>query len=170
MTYTPRDIAVFLTASDFTHREERAVLHSIWKNDNAFISLTLRKNVIQFRREVYAELSKIDITPADIDELNLLMRDTEVSFYTEKESAAQDVIESYFKIIKLELLYIPDLKCRKIKLRRLLKRFNYKRRSVKLVANIRRTLNTLELKTYLRGYVPCDITDVSINDMIMFRL
>ena len=168
--YTPYDIAIFFTASDFEQRKERSILHNIWKNDNALVPDIYRTDEVLFRRRVYAELSKFDGTPNDLDELNLLMRDMGESFYIKSESMEQDIIESYFKIIKLELKYIPNLNHRKVKLRRLLKRFNYKRRSVKLVTNIKQTLSTLELKTYLKDYVLCDIADISIDDMIMIRL
>jgi len=168
--YTPHDIAVFFLISNFTQRDERMVLNAIWKNENALLSDAYRKDETRFRRVVYAELSKFDSTPEELDELKLLMRDIEVSPLFENEQMMQDIIASYFKIIKLELKYTREVKYRKTKLRTLLRRFHYKRRSVKLAKEIKQILRTLKLKTYLRDYVPCDIAKVSVDDVIIFRL
>ena len=168
--YTPHDIAVFLMVSNFAQGRERIVLHDIWKNKNTFIPAEFRENETLFRRCVYDELFKIDGTIDDIDELNLLLQDVGVSFCIKNNMTKQDIIESYFKIIKLELYYITERNHQKIKFRRLLNRFNYKRRSAKLMKTIKNTLNALELKTYLRGRVPCDVAKISIDDVIIIRL
>lgn len=168
--YTPYDIAVFLLIANFTKSYERAVLHDIWENNKDSIPAKFRKSEVLFRRCVSFELSKFDGALDDIDELNLLMRDTEQSFYIDGTINEQGIIESYFKIIKLELTYVAGRDYRKIKLRRLLKQFGYKRRSAQLVAGIQRTLNALALKTYLRDYIPCDIAEIDIDEMVMIRL
>jgi len=76
---------------------------------------------------------------------------------------------AYFKLIKLQLLY-SGISYRKIKLKNLLRDFGYKRRTPELVTNINNVLYTLGLRTYLKGYEPCSIADVSIHDMIIIRL
>jgi hypothetical protein len=168
--YTPYDIAVFFVVSDFTQSNERAVIRDIWENDKASIPTKYRKDEILFRRRIYFELSKFDGSLDDLDELNILMRDTDHALCIDGTINEQCVIESYFKIIKLELTHIPNKDYCKIKLRRLLKAFGYKRRSAQLVGSIRRTLGALKLKTHLRGYVPCDIAEIGIDDMVMIRL
>jgi len=67
-------------------------------------------------------------------------------------------------------MYVPNKDYSKIKLRRLLNVFGYKRRSAQLVDGIHRTLGALKLKTYLRGYTPCDVADIGIDRMVMIRL
>lgn len=168
--YTPHDIAVFFVASDFTISYERNVLRAIWVNEKDSIPAKYREDEMYFRRVVFFELSKLTGFLDDVDELNLLMRDTDHAFCVDGTINEQGIIESYFKIIKLKLTYAPNKEYCKIKLRRLLKVFGYKRRSVHLVKGIQRTLNALKLKTYLRGYLPCDIADIGIDDMIMIRL
>lgn len=123
----------------------------------------------QIRTE-WDEQEQYDGSLDDLDELNLLMRDTEHSLCIDGTINKQGIIESYFKIIKLEFMYVPKKDYSKIKLRRLLKMFGYKRRSAQLVDSIKRTLGALKLKTYLRGYVPCDIAEIGIDDMVMIRL
>ena len=168
--FTPYDIAVFFLASDFTQSYERTVLRCIWENNKGALPAKYRKDEALFRRHIFFELSIFDGSLDDLDELNLLMRDTDNAFHIDGTINEQGVIESYFKIIKLELMYVPDKDYSKIKLRRLLKVFGYKRRSAQLADSIRRTLGALKLKTYLHGYVPCDIAEIGIDDMVMIRL
>ena len=166
--YTPYDIAVFFFAADFTKSIERAVLHDIWKNGN--LPDKYRKDESLFRRHVYHDLSKFDGSLDDVDELNLLTRDTEHAFCIDGAVNEQGIVESYFKVIKLELTYLKGKDFRKIKLRSLLKQFGYKKRSAQLVAGIQHILDALELKTYLKGYVSCDIAEIDIDDTLMIRL
>lgn len=52
----------------------------------------------------------------------------------------------------------------------LLRDFGYKKRTASLMCHINRTINMLGLKTYLRYYEECDISDAGLDDMIMIRL
>lgn len=168
--FTPQDIAVFALASDFTQSDERDVIRDIWENDKPSIPAKYRQDYPLFRRHINLELSKYDGALSDVDELNILMCDTEHAFYVDGSINEQGIIESYFKIIKLGLTYVEGKDYRKIKLRRLLRQFGYKRRSAQLVEYIQRTLVALGLKTYLKGYAPCNIAEIGIDDMVMIRL
>ncbi|MCL2120893.1 MAG: hypothetical protein FWH28_01410 [Clostridiales bacterium] len=168
--YTPYDIAVYFIVSDFNQSYERVVLNSIWENEANLLQAKYRTDKILFKRDVYYELSKFDGSLDGIDELNLLMSDTDHALSLDGTINEQGIIESYFKIMKLELTYVPNREYRKIKLRTLLKCFGYKRRSPQLVENIQRSLETLRLETYLKGYVPCNIAEIDIDDIVMIRL
>jgi len=168
--YTPQDIAVFALVSDFTQSDERYIIRDIWENDKRSISAKYRQDFNLFQRHIQLELSKIDGALSDIDELNILMRDTEHTFCIDGSINEYGIIESCFKIIKLELTYVEGKDYRKIKLRRLLKKFGYKRRSSQLIEHIQRTLTALGLKTFLKGHVPCNIEEINIDDMVMIRL
>ena len=69
----------------------------------------------------------------------------------------------------MQLTY-SGISYRKIKLRNLLRDFNYKRRTAALMNRMNLALNALGLETYLRGYEKCDIRDAGLDDMIMIRL
>lgn len=168
--YTPQDIAVFLLAANLTQSEERELVRDIWENDSQSIPAKYRNDFVLFRRHIYLEISKHDGALSDIGELNILMQDTKHAFCIDGSINEQGIIENYFKTIKLGLTYIEGKDYHKIKLRRLLKRFGYNHRSIQLVAHIKKTLTALGLKTYLRGYIPCNIAKVNIDDMVMIRL
>ena len=168
MEYSPYDVAVFLLACDLTHADELVTIHSIWAGNS--IPIQYRQDEILFKRHIYWELSKFDGLMSDIEALNILLKDTEHALDMNGTVNEQGIIERYFKVIKLELTYAEGREFCKIKLRRLLKKFGYKRRSAQLVATIKSTLQTLELKTYVKGYVLCDIAEIGIDEMIMIRL
>lgn len=168
--YTPYDVAVFCLYADFTSSDERVIVSDIWENSKGAIPAKYRDNLSLYKREISLERFKLEDMQGDLDQLNLLMSDTEHAYCVDGTLDEQGIIESYFKIIKLSLTHIEGCDYRKIKLRRMLRQFGYKRRSPQLVASIKRTLSALELKTYLRVYVPCDVSDIDVDDMIMIRL
>lgn len=167
--FTPTDLTVYFLISDFTVSEEKGILESLWEQQNSAILPEHRTNKKLFRRSVYKDLSKYDCTPDELDELNLLMQDMDYC-YIDGSVNEQGVIESFFKIIKLQLTYTPDKEYRKIKLRTLIGRFGYKRRSPKLIVYIDEALKSLGLVTYLKGYSPCNIEEIKLDDTVIIRL
>jgi len=167
-TYTPNDIAVFLRIANFPLSDEQMVLHNLW-TEQKHISKEYRLDEAAFRRKVRLEMTAYDLRD-DMDELDLIMRDVDPDYIQSNPTFAQDYVLQYFKIIRLELLYIEGRDYCKIKLRRLLKSFGYKRRSQALVENINHALTLLSLTPYLKGYVPCEIASIDIDNMIMIRI
>lgn len=168
--YTPQNIAVFFLKGDFTLSDERAVIIEIWEEDKAFLPAKYRKDFLLFEQHIYIQLSKLDSDLSDLNELNILMHDTSSPTFLDGSIDEEWYIENYFKIIRLFLTHVQDVSYRKIKLRTLLRDFGYKRRSAQLIECIRRTLVKLELKTYLRDYIPCNISEIDIDDMVMIRI
>jgi len=167
-TYTPNDIAVFLRIANFPLSDEQLVLHDLWV-EQEHIPEEYRLDEAAFRRKVRLEIAAYDLRDG-MDELDLIMRDVAPDYIQLNPTHAQNFILQYFKIIRLELLYIEGRAYCKIKLRRLLKSFGYKRRSLALIQSINHAMTLLSLTPYLKGYVPCDIASIAIDDMIMIRL
>ena len=106
----------------------------------------------------------------DLDELDLIMRDIDPGYVLSNPNYERDVMLQFFKVVRLELLYMENRDYYKIKLRRLLKRFGYKRRSQALIHKIKYAMTLLSLTPYLRGNVPCDLALIGLDDMVMIRL
>ena len=168
--YTPDDIAVFLLKANFPLRYEQTVLHNLW-TEQTHIATKYRRDESTFRRDVRQAAASYALDgDSGLDELDLIMRDVDPNYTLLSPYDEHDVILRFFKVIRLELLYIEGRDYYKIKLRRLLKQFKYKRRSQTLVQNINHAMTLLSLSPYLRGHVPCDISSIDIDDMIMIRL
>lgn len=105
-----------------------------------------------------------------VDEINLILVEMGSKYRVSESEFEQDVIESYFKVIKLRLTYTPGKADCRIKLRTLIGSFGYKRRTAALVDRINRTVNLLGLETFLFARVECDISEVTLDRFIIFRL
>ena len=167
-TYSVNDIAVFLRNANPPLSVEQMVLHKLWA-EQKHIPKKYRLDEAAFKRQVRLEIAAYDSYDG-MDELDLIMRDVAPDYIQLNPTYAQDIILQYFKVIRLGLLYIEGRSYSKIKLRRLLKSFGYKRRSQVLVQSIKHALTLLSLTPYLKGHVPCDIASIDIDDMIMIRL
>ncbi len=168
--YTPFDIALYFSSANLTISEEQSVLMSIWNQRETLLASEYRKEKKFFINSLKHELHKLEGTLDCTDELNLILRELGSIFSLDASNYEQDVIESYFKTIKLRLTYTPDVTFYKIKLRNLIKIFGYKRRTASLVDYINKTIIALNLKMYLRDKKPCDVGSVSLDEIIIIRL
>ena len=166
--FTPDDIAIFLLKTDFTLSDEQMVLYSLWEEKR---QMTPKDNHDKFAfiREIRREMTSYKYKE-DMHELDLIMREIDPDYVLLSPKEEYDYIFKFFKVIRLELLYIMGKEYYKIKLRNLLKRFGYKRRSQSLINHITQSLTILSLTTYLRGHIPCDVKTIALDDMVMIRL
>lgn len=164
--FTPHDLAMFIRIEDLTHSRQAEILTDIFNGHNAEIVYPFRENYTLFRRTVNDFLIKYDTDYDDLDEAQMIM--DEVNGSSTEITSAPDYFGAYFKLIKLRLMYTADY-C-KIKMSTLLSNFGYQRRSAQLVTRIKRAMSKLEIIPQTRGYEECDIGNVDIHAMIMFRL
>ena len=167
--YTPFDVAVYICISNLTITQEYSVIDSLWERRDTEIWHPFRKDKKTFVNSMHHELHIMEGYLGNADELNLIFQEMGSKFNVGESNFEQGVIESYFKTIKLKLIYTPNTDYCKIKLRNLIGRFGYKRRTKSLVEYIERTTNALGLKVYLRGWEYCDIGTVALDDMIIIR-
>jgi len=164
--FTPHDLAIFIRFANFTVSRENEVLKDLFNNHNADILFPYREDFLLFRKSVSNLLIKYEMDFDDLDEAQMIMRD--VNGASTEQTSEPDYYCWYFKLIKLRLLYTQD--SIKMKMSTLLSDFGYKRRSKDLVATIKTAIKKLNLVPYTRGYELCDIGDVDIHTMIIFRL
>ncbi len=79
-------------------------------------------------------------------------------------------IDLFFMFMRLRILYVDTQDYERLKLRTLLRRYGYKRRSSTIVDHINTCLIFYHIQPYLRGYEQCEIEKVDIDDMITFRV
>ena len=75
----------------------------------------------------------------------------------------------FFKSCRIKILYCSRNYV-KIKLRTLLERYGYKRRSSLIIQYIKHCLTFYNLQVAVRGGDICDIETVEIDEMLMFRV
>jgi hypothetical protein len=168
--YTAEDIALFLLMADMRLSEQQRVFQSIWMWDKDSIPIEYRADFWAFKRRVEFELDKLNGLVGNVNELQVILKDfSDIKLDLPADKYEQNVIAHYFKFIRLDLCYGNKL-YRKIKLKRLLDAFGYRRRSQALVEHIESTLNRLDLKLYVKNNERCRIADVTIHKMLVIRL
>lgn len=89
-----------------------------------------------------------------------------------KESFLSDFsdLDLYFKEVRFRLRFFAAFGYVRIKLRTLLKQYGYRRRSAKLLEHLEQCMAFYQLQPYLRGGVPCKLSEISVDEMVVFRL
>lgn len=164
--FTPYDIANYLLIANLSHSSENDVIDDFFDNHNHEIISKFRSNDESFRNKVHDIIIQNTVPDNDYDEYQLIKGELGLD---NTECVTRDPYGNYFKLIKLQLLY-SNIDYRKIKLTSLLNAFNHKRRSATIIDGMKKALNALGLKTYLKDYESCDIADINVNQMIMIRM
>ena len=91
-------------------------------------------------------------------------------FDIEEKMSEYPEIDLFFMIMRLRLLYVSGQGYTRMKLRTLLKHYGYKRRSAAITKHVQDCLSFYRIKSYLRGGQECDVKEISLDDMITFRI
>jgi hypothetical protein len=168
--YTSYDIAVFFKWADFTRSDEILVKNLIWTDEN--IETKYRVNMRLFIRDIERCLEQMDNLNYfnEAESINSVLSDIGSKFTIQNVIDEEATIDSLFRIIKLKLSYCKGVSYVRIKVRTLLREFNYKRRHPIFVERLKKSMKALGLVTYLKGFELCDISQVNIDNMIIIRL
>lgn len=170
--YTPIDLAAILSSMELGGREESHLLDLIWEYERAFLDPQYRHDQRQLILKTFYWSHYFYNKPMIDAEFPVVQKDLWLSQGTLSE---EDYISDYlgldlfFKSIRIRILYHEQRKYVRIKLRSLLRQYGYQRRSSQLVQYINRCLLFYHLKPYLRGEEECEINNISLDDMIIFR-
>lgn len=166
----PFEVAVFLKTENFPIKEEYRIIDIIWESRENFLSDEYCKDKKTFKKCVSHELNKLDGMLKDIAEINMILIEIGSKHRIDSSTYELDVVASYFKVIKLRLVFAPGREYCRVKLRTIISSFGYKRRSLELVSTMNQVIESLSLKTYLRGREPCEIGGVLLDKVISIRL
>ncbi len=171
--YSPLDMAFILYEMDLGERETAEFILDVWNHEKSFLLEKYRSNKLKFVLDTYywsnyladkeiidGEFSKIQ---KDAKELGIPLSET---IYTSDFSN----IDTYFKTVRLKILYGKGNKFIRIKRRSLLKLYGYKRISPVLLDYFKMCLEFYQIESYVRGGVKKSIKDIQNNEMITFRV
>lgn len=167
---TAFDVAVYIKTANLPIKQEYAILDSMWERREELIAEKYKTEKKQFINLIRNEINKLDGSLDCVDEINYILREMGSKYLLCDQEFEQDVITSYFKVIKLQLILTPGKNYCRIKLRTIIRSFGYKRRTASLVEYMNRTINALGLMIYVRGRVHCSISDISLDQVIIVRL
>ena len=170
--YSAIDIAFILQDLKLGCREESKVLDSIWENEKSLLSEQYRDNKRKFLLDIYQWSHYILDKDAIDEELVAIQRDLKHSDRTlqlDQLSGYFSDFDIFFKSCCIKILY-GEINYVSIKLRVLLERYGYKRRSSLIVQYIKHCLLFYKLKVNLFGGYTCDIETVDLDEILMFRV
>lgn len=173
LPYTALDLAVLLSLRDLGVREEAALLEQIWGEEQAFLAPDLVKSRRTFLLDVAYWSLYLREKPCIDREFPMIQRDAaDCGTHLSEAEFLSDFsdLDLYFKEMRFRLRFFSDCGYVRIKLRTLLKRYGYRRRSTKLLEHLEQCMTFYRLKPYLRGAVPCKLSEISIDEMVVFRL
>lgn len=164
--FTPYDLARFIYFGDLSVKRSNEILKKLFDGHNAEILSPYRDDFLLFHKRVTDLVNEFSVEYDELNEAQSIMR--EINGASTEQTSEPDVYCAYFKLVKLRLLYTNEYI--KLKMSTLLSDFGYKRRSQQLINTIKAAIKKLHLVPYTRGYELCDIGDIDIHTMIIFRL
>lgn len=171
--YAALDVAALLSFRDLGIRAEAALLEKIWAEEQTFLAPDLAKSRRTFLLDVAYWSLYLREKPCIDREFPIIQRDAaDCGAHLSEESFLSDFsdLDLYFKEVRFRLRFFSDCGYVRIKLRTLLKQYGYRRRSAKLLEHLEQCMVFYQLQPYLRGGIPCKLSEISIDEMVVFRL
>lgn len=166
--YTPLDFYNYIILMDLTISEQQAILVDFWNNHNAELSMPYRTDLFLLKKEVnHIKLSNNTI-PGEFDDVAVIMNELNINCKVAPQKR-EYLFADYFKVLKLQLLY-SDISYKKVKLKTVLSKLGYKKRTPQVKKDITNALKALEIMPYRSCYKSCKITSVPLETFIIFRL
>ena len=173
LPYTALDLAALLSLRDLGVREEAALLERVWAEEQGFLEPDLIKSKRTFVLDVAYWSLYLREKPCIDWEFPMIQRDAAgCGAHLSAESFLHDFsdLDLYFKEVRFRLRFFSDCGYVRIKLRTLLKQYGYRRRSPKLLDHLEQCMTFYRLQPNLRGGIPCELSEISVDEMVVFRL
>lgn len=171
--YDSFDFACIIHSLDIGTKTASIMLEKIWKEDNQYLSPYYRTNLRQLYLDVHYWTDYLCDKPEIDKEFPTIQKDFH-SFGkdVEEEAFITDYfdIDLFFKMKRVQILYLDGQDYVRMKLRTLLKAYGYKRRTQELLKYLRECMMFYHMQTYLRGKEECDIGEIGLDEMITIRV
>ena len=172
LLYSPSDIAKIIRKCDMGARAGQEFVSAVWEVEKDFIPSVYRRNQRKFILDVMDKLNFLENTDTYQREIPSVNRD--LSDLGSKTVITEDKyfmeLDTFFKELRLRIVVLDKQDFVRMKLRTMLRKHGYKRRSPQLIRHLHKCLYLYHLETYIRGEVECDIEEISLDDMITFRV
>ena len=171
--YDSFDIACIIHSLDIGTKTVSVMLEKMWKEDNQYLKPCYRKNLRQLYLDVYYWTDYLCDKIVIDKEFPSIQNDfrsfdknvEEMNFITDYFD-----IDLFFKMKRVQILYLNGQDYVRMKLRTLLKAYGYKRRTQELLKYLRECMMFYHMQTYLRGKEECDIGEIRLDEMITIRI
>lgn len=174
LCYSPLDLAAIISSMNLGCRAQAVFIEQVWTYERPFIQKSYRDDKRRLIIDTSYWLTYLSDKPAIDAEFPMIQRDmmavseelAEESYIITDESG----MDLFFKSARLRILYGNGKPYIRVKRRTLMGKYGYKRISPILVDYFNRCTYFYHLQPYVRGHIKCQIEDVGIDEMIMFRV
>ena len=173
LLYSALDLAAIISSMDLGCRAQAVFLEQIWENERAFLWSGYRDNKRQMILDTSYWLTYFSDKPTIDAEFPMIQRDAQATggeLLTENYTSDYADLDLFFKSARLRILYGGGKGYIRLKRRTLMKRYGYKKMSPLLMEHFHRCIYFYHLQPFVRDYVKCQIENVNIDEMIIFRV
>jgi len=171
--YDAYSIAYFVVSQDMGSKGQMEFLNKLYELEYEYLHPLYKGNKKKMISDVlYWADYLIDKETLD-KEFPKIERDLKakgVTFVKEDFMSEYPEFDLFFMMMRLRIRFITDQHYTRMKLRTLLKNYGYKRRSDAITARLQDCMMFYHIQTYLKGEEECDIRDITLDDMITFRV
>lgn len=171
--YDAYSLALFIVSHEMGSRRTMDFLEKVYAEEKGFLHpdyLQDKKTYLSDTLYWMEYLIDKDTLDAEFPVVEKDFNATGKTFVRESMMSEYPDIDLFFMFMRLRILYVDTQDYERMKLRTLLHRYGYKRRSPAIVDHINTCLIFYHIQPYLRGYERCEIEKVDIDDMITFRI
>lgn len=171
--YDTKNLARFLVRNELGARESLVFLRRVFREDREYLHPKLREQEKAFISGVLYWMDYLSDKETIDKEYPAIERDfTSLGHRLDRDHFHAEFpdLDMFFMSMRLELRFIRPRGYMRMKLRTLLKEYDHKRRSRKLISHIRECIYFYHIQPFLRGQEECDITEIALDDMIVFRV
>ena len=172
LLYDARTLAGIIISRDMSLSSSQKFLNSVWEYEKEFLYLNQRLSKKRFVINVMDEVDYLQNKRSIDSEIKLINKDLE-SIGSDCRYCSEDKfydIRSYFMELRLKMIFLDSQDYVRMKLRTLLRDHGYRRRSAALNSYLKQCMYFYHIETYVKGGERCDIEDISLDDMITFRV
>ena len=172
LLYDMHTLARIIIVNNLSAKEISRFLSNVWNYEGLYLPLTYRFNKRKFLIDVLDEVSYW-INKKDFDkEIPTINNDlqtigSEINYFSEEDYYN---LRSYFMELRLIMIFLGTKDYIRMKLRTLLREHGYKRRTAGLNAFFKQCMYFYHIETFVRGGVLCDLEEIALNDMVIFRV
>lgn len=173
LCYSALDLAAIISGMELGCRATADFLERVWEGERPFLRKIYRENKRQLVLDTNYWLTYLSDKPAIDAEFPVIQRDAlamgnelPVDAYTDNCTG----LDLFFKSVRLRILYGGGRDYVRINRRNLMARYGYKRLSTALMKHFVRCTYFYHLQPYVRDGVKCQIADVGIDEMVIFRV
>ncbi len=173
LCYTALDLAAIISSMNLGCQAQADFLDRVWENEKPFLQEDYRDNKRQMILDISYWLTYFGDKPAIDAEFPMIQRDVKaVGGELEADAYVTDTsgLDLFFKSARLRILYGGGKPYIRAKRRTLMGKYGYKRLSPALVEHFNQCIYFYHLQPYVREYVECQIGEVGIDDIVIFRV